>query len=61
MNDHKTLIKNSKIGEFEIDLSQIYFKENRAIQNQWVTLINSEKNFEESHGFLKFSCSVVNG
>lgn len=56
----KGMIKNAHIGSFEIDLSQIYIKENHAILHQWVALSNPErKEFNKITGYLKFSVSVT--
>jgi len=57
--DHNTLLANSLIGEFEIDLVSVFFSDQHALQHQWVALSNFKKNFEEIKGFLKFSASCV--
>lgn len=54
------MLKNAQIGSFEIDVSQIYIKENHALLHQWVALSNpAGKEFNKITGYLKFSVSVT--
>lgn len=56
----KRMLKNAIIGNYEIDLSFIYFKDDHVILNQWVGLSNtSSKKFNELSGYLKISVSVI--
>lgn len=36
------MFKEAKIGEFDFDLSFIYFKEEHCMQHQWLALNNPE-------------------
>ena len=56
----KGLFKNAMIGEFDFDVSEIYFKDNHALLHKWIGLADpySEK-FNEITGYMKVSLSVT--
>ncbi len=51
-------MRGCAVGEVEIDLLQIYFNQDHAIQHRWVVLSNPKKDFNQIQGFLKFSVQV---
>ena len=56
----KHFIKDLVIGQFEFDLTHIYFMENHLMLHQWMALSNpnSEK-YSQITGYLKVSISVA--
>ena len=43
----KGMLRDTVVGIFDIDISQVYFKDNHVIQNQWVAF-GSESNATNS-------------
>jgi hypothetical protein len=56
----KGFLRDSQVGIFDIDLSQIYFEqEDHAIHNQWVALSNPESADKNAIvGYLQLSISI---
>jgi len=56
----KHFFKDSVIGQFEFDLTHIYFMKDHLMSHQWMALSNpnSEK-YSEITGYLKVSISVI--
>ena len=55
----KGLFKDKLIGEFEFDLSFIYFKKEHTMFHKWLALSNPHgENFAEIAAYLKVSISV---
>lgn len=56
----KGLFKNSMIGEFDFDVSAIYFKQDHALLHKWIALSDPYgENYNEITGYLKVSISVT--
>ena len=48
------------IGEFDFDVSKIYFMNNHALQHKWIALSDPYgDNYSEITGYLKVSISVT--
>jgi len=57
---NKGFFKDDTIGVYEFDLTQIYYMDKHALQNQWLALSNPEgKDFNEITSYLKLSISVT--
>jgi hypothetical protein len=55
----KGLLKNTQIGQFEFDMSFIYFKKDHALLHQWVAISDpNSENYSEITGYLKISINV---
>ena len=60
VKDHRFLIKDAMIGNYEMDLSYVYFQPGHSIVHNWIVLANSEEeDFQSVRGYLKFGCSVL--
>ena len=59
--DHRLLGKNAIIGQFDMNLTPIYFAENHTLLHQWVAINNryKEKKADEIQGFIKFSANLL--
>jgi len=57
--DYNLIGENALIGQFEMDLSSIYFGKDHAILHKWIALSNYKSKMEEIKGFLKFSVNIV--
>ena len=57
--DYNMIGENALIGQFEIDLSSIFFSKNHSILHKWVALSNYKSKMEEIKGFIKFSANCV--
>lgn len=56
----KGLFKNSLIGEFEFDVSQIYFKKDHQLLHKWVALSDPYgDDYSQITGYIKVSISVT--
>ena len=56
----KGLFKNSMIGEFDFDVTQIYFKPDHALMHKWVALSDPYgDNYNEITGYIKICISVT--
>ena len=59
VRDHKFLLKDSLVGNYELDLSYVYRKENHSLLHQWIALCNPESdNFQQVRGHLKLGICV---
>lgn len=58
VQDYNLIGSNSLVGEVEVDILQIYFSENHAIEHRWVILSNPKKDFDQIQGFMKVSVQV---
>ena len=53
------MFRDEMIGCYEFDMTTVYFKENHAIQHQWIALFNPEsEDFSEITANLKICISV---
>ena len=60
VKDHRYLLKDSLIGNYEMDLTYVYFQPKHAIIHKWIVLANSEaEEFQAVRGYLKFGISVI--
>ena len=57
--DFNLIGENALIGQFEMDLSSIYFGKDHSVVHKWVALSNYKSKMEEIKGFLKFSVNIV--
>lgn len=57
--DYNLIGENALIGQFEMDLSSIYFSKNHTLHHKWIVLSNYKSKMEEIKGFLKFSVNIV--
>ena len=56
----KGFLKNALIGQFDFDLSFIYFMKDHLLLHQWLALSNpNSENYSEITGYIKVSISVV--
>mmetsp|Transcript_30293 Transcript_30293/g.46313 ORF Transcript_30293/g.46313 Transcript_30293/m.46313 type:complete len:95 (+) Transcript_30293:310-594(+) len=56
----KGIFKDALIGQFEFDLSFIYFMENHTLLHKWLALSNpNSDNYSEISAYLKVSISVA--
>jgi len=56
----KGFFKNSLIGQFEFDLSYIYFMKDHLLLHRWIALSNPNgENYAEITGYLKISISIA--
>ena len=56
----KGIFKNELIGEFEFDVSQIYFKKDHTLLHKWIAISDpSGENYADITGYLKLSISVT--
>ena len=56
---NKGMFRDEMIGCYEFDMTTVYFKENHAIQHQWIALFNPEsEDFSEITANLKICISV---
>ena len=56
---NKGLFKSELIGNYDFDLTKIYFEDSHAIQHQWIAMCNPESSdFGEVSGYLKVSIAV---
>lgn len=56
----KGIFKNELIGEFEFDISQIYFKKDHALLHKWIALSDPYgDDYSEITGYLKVSISIT--
>ena len=54
------MFKNALIGQFEFDLSYVYFMKDHALLHRWIALSNpNSENFSEITGYLKISINVT--
>ena len=42
VRDHRFLLSDSLIGNYEMDLTYVYYQENHALVHKWICLSNSE-------------------
>ena len=55
----KGVFKDALVGQFEFDMSYIYFMKDHVMLHQWLALSNpNSENFSEVTGYLKVSISV---
>ena len=56
----KGIFKNALIGEFEFDVTQIYFKKDHALLHKWIAISDpTGENYSQVTGYLKVSISVT--
>jgi hypothetical protein len=56
----KGFMKNALVGQYEFDLSFIYFRESHLYLHKWIALSNPNgDNYSEITGYLKLSISVA--
>ena len=56
----KGFFKNSLIGQFEFDLSYIYFMKDHMMLHQWIALSDpNSEDYAKITGYLKLSISVT--
>ena len=56
----KGIFKDELIGQFEFNLSYIYFKKDHIMQHQWVAISNPNgEDYSTITGYIKLSISVV--
>jgi hypothetical protein len=56
----KGIFKDTKIGEFDFDLSYIYFMKDHLLLHKWLALNNPDsKDFAEICAYLKISIAVA--
>ena len=56
----KGFLKNGLIGQFEFDLSYIYFMKDHLLLHKWIALSNPNgDNYSEICGYIKLSISVA--
>ena len=55
----KGFFKDDMIGEFEFDLSHVYYMTDHVLLHKWIALANpSSKDYSSIKGYLKVSISV---
>lgn len=57
--DHNRVLKNSLIGNYEVDIQRIYSEKDHCIKHMWLALSNVEKDLNEIMGYIKVSMSVT--
>lgn len=57
--DHSKVLRNSLIGQIEINLSSIYFEQDHTVRNKWYILQNKKKNYQQVMGYLKVSINLA--
>ena len=56
----KGIFKNALIGEFEFDVTQIYFRKEHALLHKWIAISDpTGDNYSEVTGHLKISVSIT--
>ncbi|CAG9312955.1 unnamed protein product [Blepharisma stoltei] len=59
IRDHKFLLSDSLIGNYEMDLMYVYSRANHALVHQWIALCNPEsEDFQTVRGHLKLGICV---
>jgi Ca2+-dependent lipid-binding protein len=58
VGDHNLIGYDGVIGNVEINIPTIYYKEGHVMQHQWAALSGLTQNFQEVLGFIKFSVGV---
>lgn len=56
----KNFVRNKCIGEFDFDVSRIYFRKNHALLHKWIALSNpNEEDYSTITGYIKVSIAVT--
>jgi hypothetical protein len=56
----KGYLKDALIGQFEFDLSYIYFRKDHVLLHQWLALSNpNSENYSDITAYIKVSISVA--
>ena len=56
----KGMFKDAKIGQFDFDLSFVYFKDKHVMLHQWIALNNPDvEDYGKIQAYLKVSISVA--
>jgi len=58
IKDHSSFGLDALIGQLEIPLSAVYYKDNHVMLHNWSALSGLTKNFQDVLGYLKFSVGV---
>lgn len=56
--DNKMIGSDGMVGEFELDLLNIYHSENHSFFHKWVALSNFDKGLSEIKGYILISANV---
>ena len=57
--DDKMIGSEALIGDFELDIMNIYHSENHLISHKWLALSNFEKGLSEIKGYVMISANVI--
>jgi len=57
--DDKLIGSDALVGDFEIDIINIYHAENHSYQHKWLALSNFEKGLSEIKGYILISANVL--